>query len=91
MYQVYFVFTYHMFTKWESPQMGARIGGNEPSGGEIDGPEARLAAAVYTLGMEMDENVFPLKGSLQKDFLVIFRKEGLQLELLLRKPIGFEG
>ena len=28
--------------------MGARIGGNEPSGGEIDGPEARLAAADYS-------------------------------------------
>jgi hypothetical protein len=45
MYQVYFIITYHMFTKWESPQMGARIGGNELSGGGIDGHEARLAAA----------------------------------------------
>jgi hypothetical protein len=34
-----------MFTKWESPQMGARISGNESSGGEIYGPEAHLAAA----------------------------------------------
>ncbi len=45
MYQVYFIVTYHMFTKGESPQMGAGISGTELSGGGIDGPGAGLAAA----------------------------------------------
>ena len=41
--------------------------------------------------MKMDKDILPLKDALQKDFLVIFRKEDLQLELLFGKPIGFQG
>jgi hypothetical protein len=42
------------------------------------------------LFVKMDKDVFPLKGTLQEDFLAVFRKEGLQLKLLIGKPIGFE-
>jgi hypothetical protein len=38
----------------------------------------------------MDKNILLLKGALQKDFPAILRKEGLQLKLLVGKPIGFE-
>jgi hypothetical protein len=41
--------------------------------------------------MKMDKDVLPLKGSLQKDFLAILRIKSLQVEFLLRKPIGLQG
>ena len=69
--------------------MGARIGGNELSGGEHRWPWS--PSRSRRLGMEMDEDILPFKGALQKDFLVIFRKEGVQVELLVGEPIGFQG
>ena len=50
-----------------------------------------LSAMIESLLVKMDKDILPFKNTLQHYYRMILGKEDLQIELLFREPIGFEG